>query len=86
MTKTTRAQAAAQLAAAMGRTPEEVEAVFADLDQLAAARARVGGTHRHTDWCPTPTGHEGDCWVENNRVLGIKPGPGITVVDLTKEA
>ena len=33
------------------------------------------GTWRHTDWCPTPTGHPGDCWRENNRALGILPIP-----------
>ena len=30
---------------------------------------------RHTDWCHTPTGHPGDCWEENNRVLGIPKIP-----------
>ena len=41
------------------------------------------GTWRHTDWCPTPTGHRGDCWVENNRALGIEPGPAMVIVDAT---
>lgn len=37
---------------------------------------------RHTEWCKTPTGHPGDCWMENNRVLGIKPGPAITIEEV----
>jgi hypothetical protein len=41
------------------------------------------GTWRHTDFCPTPSGHHGDCWRENNRVLGIEPGPAITIVDVS---
>jgi hypothetical protein len=40
---------------------------------------------RHTDWCKTPTGHDGDCWRENNRVLGIKPIPaGQPVIEIRR--
>lgn len=39
------------------------------------------GDWKHADFCPTPSGHNGDCWAENNRVLGIEPGPAITIVE-----
>lgn len=41
------------------------------------------GSWSHQDWCPTPSGHDGDCWMENNRVRGIKPIPdGEPVIDI----
>jgi hypothetical protein len=40
------------------------------------------GSWRHADFCKTPTGHAGDCWAENNRALGIEPGPAITIVEV----
>jgi len=44
------------------------------------------GSWRHQDWCPTPSGHEGDCWAESNRVKGILPipegQPVVTIIDL----
>jgi hypothetical protein len=40
------------------------------------------GTWRHMDWCPTPTGHDGDCWAEDKRVNRPDPEPVMVIVEL----
>jgi hypothetical protein len=52
-------------------------------DDICFVHFYTPGTWRHADFCKTPSGHPGDCWEENNRVLGIKPGPAITIVDVS---
>lgn len=41
------------------------------------------GTWRHLEWCPTPTGHDGDCWAEDKRVNRPEPEPVMVIVDAT---
>ena len=42
------------------------------------------GDWKHQPWCPQPTGHPGDCWVANNKALGIEPGPAIVIEEVSR--
>jgi hypothetical protein len=74
-------------------TGEELLHLIACLQSLYDVNYRPSGemrdvddytpaSHKHTDFCPKPTGHPGDCWEASNRARGIKPGPAITVKEV----
>ena len=49
-------------------------------DATAPPKDYTPGSWRHQDWCPSPSGHDGDCWQADRRAKGLPDTePAITI-------